>query len=259
MHFFQKTLTRLFLLSIILFGASFFFMKDLPDRGEILPELQNDPVQTDTGREPFEFDYRDKTYRVVPRAEYELWGLVVTHNNINAWYNVYHDKDSVNIKDLCVIWGDNTASGLYGRMKFKSGEWTCYPRYKHGVARAEAVQYRADQLSNNHLFTDDPDLQDLVRRTKVGDQIHLKGLLAEYGPIGMDERYYRGTSLTRNDTGNGACETIFVEDFEITKPINNPWHLIHEITKKAILPILFLKFILLIIESHRSTRRLNDY
>ena len=32
--------------------------------------------------------------------------------------------------------------------------------------------------------------------------------------------FFRGTSTTRNDTGNGACETIYVTDFELVKKAN---------------------------------------
>ena len=33
----------------------------------------------------------------------------------------------------------------------------------------------------------------------------------------------RGTSTTRDDTGNGACETIYVKEFTIIKSMDNIW------------------------------------
>jgi hypothetical protein len=34
-----------------------------------------------------------------------------------------------------------------------------------------------------------------------------------------------GTSTTREDTGDGACETIYIDDFEILEPAVNRWRL----------------------------------
>ena len=35
----------------------------------------------------------------------------------------------------------------------------------------------------------------------------------------------RGTSTTREDTGDGACETIFVDRFQIVKAATNYWRM----------------------------------
>ena len=35
--------------------------------------------------------------------------------------------------------------------------------------------------------------------------------------------FKRGTSLTRDDTGNGACETIYVQEVEVLRAGGGPW------------------------------------
>lgn len=216
----------------------------------MLPELRNDPIQTTTVKERFSFDYRGTEYDVIPLAEYELWGMVVAHNNINAWYNFYHDKDTVNIKDLCVIWGSNIESEVYTVMKFKSGEWTCYPDWEHPINRELISKYQNNKLSNNHLFSNNSEVLQKIRDTRIGDQIHFKGFLAAYGGIDVDEKYYRSSSMSRDDTYGGACETVFVENFEIFKRANPVWYFIYSISKYMLLMILLLKFALLVIESN---------
>ncbi len=47
--------------------------------------------------------------------------------------------------------------------------------------------------------------------------------LAEYSHNHNGQPLKRGTSIVRTDTGNGACETIYIEDFEILKPGGGPW------------------------------------
>ncbi|MEA1963317.1 MAG: hypothetical protein U9M94_03730 [Patescibacteria group bacterium] len=255
---FQKILSVCFLLVLILLICAFFLKRKYPHLSELLPELKNYPIQEATVRENFSFDYRNTKYNVIPLAEYELWGMVVTHNNINTWYNFYHDKDSVNIKDLCVVWGDNIETGAYMAMKFKSGEWTCYTKYKRPVNRELVFKYNHDNLSNNHLLTDNPEVRQKIRNAKIGDQIYLKGFLAAYGEYGTDEKYYRSSSMSRTDHGNHSCETVFVEDFEILKKANTVWYLIYSIGKYVLLLILALKFILLVIEPNVMCRNISD-
>jgi hypothetical protein len=73
-------------------------------------------------------------------------------------------------------------------------------------------------LSNNHLLTDDRATKDALMSAEPGDQIRLKGVLAEY--VNAGNGYARGTSLTRDDTGNGACETVYLDEFEILHKAN---------------------------------------
>jgi len=57
-----------------------------------------------------------------------------------------------------------------------------------------------------------------MMQAEPGDHIRLKGMLVEYRNPGNGFR--RGTSVTRTDKGNGACETIYVNAFEIIRKAN---------------------------------------
>jgi hypothetical protein len=85
--------------------------------------------------------------------------------------------------------------------------------YRTRDGEAYAV-FRSDKFSNNHLLVDDEALKKLVRKTRRGDQVHISGYLSKYS---HDGGFSRGTSTTRLDSGNGACETIYVTGFEILK------------------------------------------
>jgi len=74
------------------------------------------------------------------------------------------------------------------------------------------------QLSNNHLLTDDPEVKRALMAAEPGDHIRLKGVLATYANPGNG--FERGTSITRTDTGNGACETVYLQDFDIVNKAN---------------------------------------
>ncbi len=55
-------------------------------------------------------------------------------------------------------------------------------------------------------------------QVEAGDHIRLNGMLVEYSNPGNGFR--RGTSVTRTDTGNGACETLYVNRLEVIKKAN---------------------------------------
>ena len=43
-------------------------------------------------------------------------------------------------------------------------------------------------------------------------------MLSEYA--NKANGFFRGTSTTREDTGNGACETVYLTEFEVVKKAN---------------------------------------
>jgi hypothetical protein len=200
------------------FVISFFLRDRLPDKGAILPSLRQDPVQTDTDLPgPFDVTRKGVTYLVEPVFNYELWGMVVSYHHADSFVDLAHEmwNDHVNIKDVCVIWGKNVETGVYRRMKFRSRDFTCFYRYPDQEA---GDLFSADCLSNNHLLGADPVVSRRILKARKGDQIHLSGWLVSYGQ--KDASFRRGTSTVRTDHGDGACETVFVKEFEVLEPAN---------------------------------------
>lgn len=185
----------------------------LPPPNQLLNSISNFPAQESTEIAPFVFEYMNNDYLVDPVADYELWGLVVTHNNIHSIGDMYHDKYSVDIKDLCVIWGDNAKSDAYLSTKFWSDPFTCW--HQNNDSRAADHFYKND-LSNNHLLSDDKRVREKIRSVQIGDQIRMKGMLVNYSAASAPG-WTRDSSITRTDTGNGACEVFFVEEVDILK------------------------------------------
>ena len=141
--------------------------------------------------------------------------------------DIYHHrqwKDFLNVKDLCVVWGTNVQSDVFRKLRYSSGPWTCFFQIPD---RQTGKQFRADQLSNNHILTDNIDLHRLVMRAAPGDEVRISGMLANYQ--NQATGFERETSISRTDTGNGACETIFVTDFSITKKANHLWRMVYRV------------------------------
>jgi len=66
--------------------------------------------------------------------------------------------------------------------------------------------------ANMHMI---PSSRDMVRRIKTvkpGDTVRIRGYLVQ--AEGKDGWRWR-SSLSRDDTGNGACELIFIQEFDV--------------------------------------------
>ena len=126
-------------------------------------------------------------------------------------------NDHLNMLDVCVIWGDNTKNPRLDKIDFWNGIFTCNVQTRDQQAWE---RFDGSQLSNNHLLSADEYIRKQVKGVNVGDQIRVKGFLTGYSSAGVGKR---GTSTTRTDTGDGACETLFVERFEIVQAATSYW------------------------------------
>ena len=95
-------------------------------------------------------------------------------------------------------------------------------------------------MSNNHLITSEQRLRDSIDDVRIGDQIHLKGLLVHYSSRRMPHAW-RKSSTTREDSGNGACEVIFVEAIDIVQQGTPGWYTTYTLGGWSILLMLVLK------------------
>ena len=208
--------------------ASFFMRDRLPDKSLVVDPLLQNPVQTkDDVPEPFEVSRKNFTYTVTPLFGYELWGLVVSYHHSASFIDISHKQwnDYLNTKDVCVIWGKNVETGVYERMRFRNRDFTCYYRYQD---RETADLFTENGLSNNHLLPADPFVAETVMRARKGDQVRLKGWLVSYGVKGAP--YSRRSSTIRTDRGNGACEVVYVTEFEILREANAAWRTLHTLS-----------------------------
>lgn len=243
MNLFKNTVKIILLIGIVIFIYSYSQKDKLPKKEEILPGLYQEPIQTETEKPPFKVDRGGIIYDITPLFNYELYGLVVSKHNSKSWLDYYHEewKDFINLKDVCVVWGDNVETEVYQELKFHNGSFTCYIDSKSGVDKTAVFQkFKDSALSNNHLLSENDIINQKIMRAEEGDQIYLKGYLVQYS----QDEFKRGSSVSRTDTGNGACETIYITDFEIIKEANVFWRLTYSYVKYLIIVSIILLLIL---------------
>ena len=67
-------------------------------------------------------------------------------------------------------------------------------------------------LSNNHIIPANKEILKTLHAIRVGDIIDLRGYLAG---VEQNGEWIWFSSLSRTDTGDGACEIVYAEELRI--------------------------------------------
>ena len=227
----MKRVLNIFLLVLIALNIYSCRKKnELPAYTDFSEIVLHDPVQTPTQRPAFTVQVEDQTHDVKPLYDYSIAGLVVScgfSKNMAEYRN-----DDLNIMDAGLIWGNNLNPAVYRKIKFHNdGVWL----------RAETKDQDAwehldqSRISNNHLLNNDPHLKKQIKAIKRGDLVLVKGCLATYSG--------RGSSVNRTDNGDGACETIWVDEFEVLQDGTKHWHLLYRASLFGMAGVLLLHLV----------------
>jgi hypothetical protein len=107
--------------------------------------------------------------------------------------------------DFAVGWGPMSDSAVLEHFRITQGArfFTLYPD-------EQAIDLNTALLSaaNMHLIPASDDVREMLSQVRPGHVVHLRGLLVN---ASREDGYRWNTSLTRSDTGAGACELFYVE------------------------------------------------
>jgi hypothetical protein len=228
----KSKIFRLGFLACLLLGVlSLLFDDRLPPAADIFSQLYREPLQDQENLPaPFQVTKNKIQYKVMPQYNYELSGLVVSEHRSDSLLDISHRRwrDFLNIKDLCLVWGKNIRSGVYRQMKFWNRDFTCMCSFPD---QETAALFSGSHLSNNHILCADEKMGRRILAVRPGDQIYFKGYLVSYSQPA--NQFLRGTSTVRDDTGDGACETVFVTEFKVLKRANPVWRAVKPLALAA--------------------------
>lgn len=214
----RSVLRILILLSFVVGALACVKRNNLPTRIEFVDAIASAPDQRATAQAPFTASFNDIDYEVVPRYDYELVGLVVSYRHHDGNSRLHRlSNDHLNALDVCVAWGDTAKTPWLSEIKFWNGIFTCNFSTSDQTAWAAISP---SEISNNHLISNDLAIRKAMSALRIGDQIRIRGQLADYAAPGQSPRT---SSITRDDSGNGACETIFIRSFERLRSASSIW------------------------------------
>ena len=105
--------------------------------------------------------------------------------------------------DLALAWGDlNQPSMLQSVTYSQSGRW-----YYYRISNSDiSVSHILNHSANTHIIPSDSTIYKTLKTIKTNHYVELEGYLVN---VVLDHTTLK-TSLTRNDTGSGACEIFYV-------------------------------------------------
>jgi len=143
-------------------------------------------------------------YRLTPLADFELEARVLSREDYR-----FDEGSDLSPTDLALGWQRMSDTAVIEQLdidqsvRFYSYRWRRNPP----IPTDEIIRSSA----NMHLIPADEAVADELARIRQGELIRLRGRLVE---ADRSDGYRWRSSLTREDTGAGACELVLVEMVE---------------------------------------------
>jgi len=145
--------------------------------------------------------FKDKDFTIIPLADFTITARVLSRADYS-----YDPVSSISPTDLAMGWERMSDSAVLAKLDIsQSGRWYTYRWGAEGppIPRDEIVRSSA----NMHMLPADDNVRAALRTVRPGDVVHIEGELIE--AHGANGGIWR-SSMTRDDSGDGACEVVYV-------------------------------------------------
>jgi hypothetical protein len=182
----------------VLLGAWIYTSSEIPRPPGIL--APDDPRQVDImGRS---WDRGDIHFEAL--AQFDMRGRVLSSSHYS-----FDAESIVAPVDLALGWGRMSDTAVLEQMSLGQGTRCYYWRPRHGHPLPLPMDEIIAHSSNMHMIPATDAIKKTLRDVRAGEVVELKGYLVEVTrPHGWRWR----SSLTRTDTGMGACELVWVDE-----------------------------------------------
>jgi len=172
--------------------------------------VTEDPIQEDIFFKDIITLKLDNQYTclIFPQAIYKLTVKVKSINTFHFSDPIWRKKLSK--YDVGVVWG-KLADEYYDDY-IEYNQLDRYLIYNFTSDCNLSSEYIGTHLSNNHIIPANSNINKGLSKLKKNDICYLEGKLVNFFILKNEERItFMESSLVRTDTGDGACETFYVE------------------------------------------------
>jgi hypothetical protein len=159
-----------------------------------------DPVQVAEAAPPFVFE----SCRVTPLARFHVTARVLHTRDYRGGR-----ESRLSPRDLALGWGPMSDSAVLADLRIdQMYRYFTWSARELPLEREDIVSHSA----NMHIIPADPAVRRALMRTAAGDVVTIDGELVQ---VSADDGWSWTSSLTRDDTGGGACELVFARSLEV--------------------------------------------
>ncbi len=166
----------------------------------------SDPLQTAVaaGTQPITWQGEEYDWELTPRANFQVAGRVLSRQTYKRDW-----QSEISPIDFAIGWGELSDDKVDQWVKWRqSGRWYFY--YWNEDAPYDEVYLRTHS-SNFHIVPATDSLSAALLKIDEDEKILLEGKLVDIRATGQTKRWLSKTSLSRSDSGDGACEILLVE------------------------------------------------
>jgi hypothetical protein len=150
--------------------------------------------------------WRQGGFRYTARAEFSMRARVLSTERY--WFD---GGSAVSPIDFAVGWGRMSDQAVIDQMGYaQTQRW--YRYWPKGRQFPLSAQEIAASSANMHMIPSEKEVNQVLRDVRRGDLISLSGYLVS---VSGENGWKWDTSLSRTDTGNGACELVWVKSLII--------------------------------------------
>lgn len=195
----RRLIVALMVIAVLLMAQSLLVDNGVSYQGSITPPVQIELIPPE--KLSIVGDEGEVAIRLL--AEYKLKGVVKAKKK----YNDYPSQ--ISKYDIAIAWGDLNKEKYDEHIKYTQGSRWYYYNYSGDFPKDG--DFIASNSANVHLVHSNQEILDKLKKIRRNDYVSIEGYLIEaIFPNGP----WR-SSLSRTDTGNGACEILYVIKIDI--------------------------------------------
>jgi hypothetical protein len=148
--------------------------------------------------------FEKEGFTITPLATFALEARVLSREDYS-----FDTGAAISPTDLTLGWGPMSDSAVLERLSISQGtRWWRWYSDDPPIGRSDIE----GSAANMHMIPADDGVASALSRVREGDVVALRGYLVE--AVRADGWRWR-SSLSRSDTGSGACELIWVESLSV--------------------------------------------
>ena len=148
--------------------------------------------------------YPYENFMITPLAEFQVVARVLSSKHYNRGR-----ESELSPVDLALGWGPMSQPEIIEKFSIRqSNRFYFWKTDNFPIPRQEVITNSA----NMHLIPTSHYIEKRLKDIKIGQKVKFKGYLVR---VDMDSGWHWVSSLSRNDSGKGACEVVLVDDLSI--------------------------------------------
>lgn len=167
---------------------------------EKLPEPSQSPYN---GGIHIPIKSNDLDITIYPQANYRIYAMVMSKRKYNwGW------ESQISPYDLALAWNKLMLPEYQKGIRYsQSGRWY---HYVYSCEFPLPKSYIISHSSNHHIIPANENVKKALDKVKKRQKIYLEGYLVNIKGKFQGREVWWNSSMTRNDSGNGACEVLYL-------------------------------------------------